>query len=311
MALHPTLVAMLAKAALLPPMVSLPIATTRSTDATRYKVGVPPDAVARVRDYLIPGPRGDIRLRVYEPVGPAAQAAGLPVTLYFHGGGWVVCNLDSHDDICRQICHRAHTLVVSVDYRLAPEHKFPAAPDDCYATTCWVAKNAGLFGGDATCLVVAGDSAGGNLAAVVAQRARDESGPALKAQMLLYPVTDHVSVMRKSYEERATGFGLTREAMQWFWGHYLAKPEDGAHPHASPLRAKSLAGLPPAYVVIAEYDPLRDEGEAYAQALGQAGVPVQSIRYPDLNHGFLFWVGLVDSATVAMDAACAWLRRHG
>jgi acetyl esterase len=309
MSLHPTLVAMLAKAALLPPMISLPIATIRGTDATRYKVGVPPDVVASVKDYLIPGPRGDLRIRVYRPVGPA-PAAGLPVTVYFHGGGWVVCNLDSHDDICRQICKRAHTVVVSVDYRLAPEHKFPAAPDDCYAATCWVAQHASLFGGDPARLVVAGDSAGGNLAAVVSLRARDESGPAIKAQVLLYPVTDHVSVMRKSYEERATGYGLTREAMQWFWGHYLAKPEDGAHPHASPLRAKSLAGLPPAYVVTAEYDPLRDEGEAYAKALETAKVPTQLIRYPDLNHGFLFWVGFIGSVTVAMDAACDWLRRN-
>ena len=303
--LHPTLVAMLEKSAHLPPITAVPVATIRASDATRYKVGVPPDAVASSEDRVIPGPGGDIRIRIYRPDAQGGHA----VTVFFHGSGFVICNLESHDDMCRQICRRAGTVVVSVDYRLAPEHKFPAAPDDCLAATRWVAEHAREFGADPARLAVAGDSAGGTMAAVTALRIRDEGGPAIRAQLLLYPVTDHTSVQRPSYEERATGYGLTREAMVWFWNHYLSDAAQGAHPHASPMRARSLAGLPSAYVVTGEYDPLRDEGEAYAHGLRNAGVPVQLIRYPDMNHGFLFWVGHIEGSTIAMDAACAWLKQ--
>ena len=303
--LHPTLAAMLAKTAHLPPISSVPVATIRASDATRYKVGVPPDAVHSTQDRWIAGPRGDIRIRIYRP----DAAEGHAVTVFFHGSGFVICSIESHDDMCRQICRRAHCVVVSVDYRLAPEHKFPAGPDDCLAATRWVAAHALEIGADASRLAVAGDSAGGTMAAVTALRARDDGGPMIRAQLLLYPVTDHVSVQRPSYEERASGYGLTRDAMVWFWGHYLAHPDQGAHPHASPMRADSLAGLPPAYVVTGDYDPLRDEGEAYAQRLQAAAVPTEMIRYPDMNHGFLFWVGLIETASVAMDAACAWLRQ--
>ena len=296
---------MLEKSAALPAMVTLPIATIRAGDATRYNVGVPPDEVASTQDRLIPGPGGDIRIRIYRP----DAAAGHAVTVFFHGSGFVICSIESHDAMCRQLCRRSGNIVVSVDYRLAPEHKFPAGPDDCLAATRWVAAHATEFGGDPARLAVAGDSAGGNMAAVTALRARDEGGPALRAQLLMYPVTDHYSVERDSYRERATGYGLTREAMVWFWNHYLEHPEDGAHPHASPVRAPSLAGLPPAYVVTGEYDPLRDEGEDFAKRLRQAGVPVHVQRYADMNHGFLFWVGFIEGSTVAMDAACAWLKQ--
>ena len=309
MSLHPTLAAMLAKAAALPPVTSVPIAAIRATDATRYKVGVPPDEVASTEDRLIPGPRGDIRIRIYRPDSAADTAAGHAVTVFFHGSGFVICSIESHDDMCRQICRRSGHVVVSVDYRLAPENKFPAAPDDCLAATRWVAAHAAEFGGDPTRLAVAGDSAGGTMAAVTALRARDEGGPAIKAQLLLYPVTDHYSVQRPSWQERATGYGLTREAMMWFWDHYLEHADQGAHPHASPQRAASVAGLPPAYVVTGEYDLLRDEGEAYAVRLQAVGVPVEVHRYPDMNHGFLFWVGHIESSTVAMDAACSWLKK--
>ena len=307
--LHPTLVAMLQKSAHLPPITAVPVATIRASDATRYKVGVVPDAVASTEDRLIAGPGGAIGIRIYRP----DAAAGHAVTVFFHGSGFVICNLESHDDMCRQICRRSGSIVVSVDYRLAPENKFPAAPDDCLAATRWVSAHAAEIGGNPARLAVAGDSAGGTMAAVTALRIRDEGGPALKAQLLMYPVTDcvsdHVSVQRPSYEERATGYGLTREAMMWFWDHYLENPAQGAHPHASPQRAASLAGLPPAYVVTGEYDLLRDEGEAYASRLQAAGVPVQVHRYPDMNHGFLFWVGHIEGSTLAMDAACAWLKK--
>ena len=304
MSLHPTLAAMLEKAAAMPPMVSLPIATIRAGDATRYNVGVPLDDVASAEDRIIAGPGGDLRIRIYRP----DAADGHAVTVFFHGSGFVICSIESHDAMCRQICRRSGSIVVSVDYRLAPEHKFPAAPDDCLAATRWVGAHAREFGGDPARLAVAGDSAGGNLAAVTALRARDEGGPALRAQLLLYPVIDHYSVERPSYRERGSGYGLTREVMVWFWNHYLEQPQAGAHPHASPIRADSLAGLPPAYVVTGEYDPLRDEGEDYAEKLQRAGVPVQLQRYPDMNHGFLFWVGFIEGSTVAMNAACAWLK---
>lgn len=304
MPLHPTLQSMLDKAAGLPSMVTLPVETIRAGDATRYKTGLPDDAVDSVEDRLIPGPVGDIRIRIYRPDGGALR----PVTVFFHGSGFVICSIESHDTMCRQICRRSGTIVVSVDYRLAPENKFPAAPDECLAATRWVAAQAQTFGGDPARLAVAGDSAGGNLAAVTALRARGEGGPAIRAQLLLYPVTDHYSVQRPSYTERGAGYGLTREAMVWFWNHYLEHPDLGAHPHASPARAESLAGLPAAYVVTGGYDPLRDEGEAYAARLREAGVPTQAVRYENMNHGFMFWVGLIDESTQAMNDACRWLK---
>ena len=304
MSLHPFLQKILKKSALLPPMTSLPVAELRAGDATRYQTRVPLDEVFATEDRWIPGPHGQLRVRIYTP----SAAPALPVTVFFHGSGFVICNIESHDPMCRQICRRSGSIVVSVDYALAPENRFPAAPDDCLAATRWVAEHAHAFGGDAGRLAVAGDSAGGTLAAVTALRLRDQGGPALRGQLLMYPVTDHYSAQHPSYEQRADGFGLTRADMVWFWNHYVPDPEQGAHPHASPLRAKNLAGLPSAFVVTADYDVLRDEGNAYAARLRQAGVPVTLKRYPDANHGFMFWVGIMESAGEAMDASCAWLK---
>jgi acetyl esterase len=195
-----------------------------------------------------------------------------------------------------------------VDYRLAPENKFPAGLEDCLLATRWVAEHASDFNGDPSRIVVAGDSAGGNLAAVVALRIRDEGGPKLAGQLLIYPVTDYHSPGTPSYAENAEGYGLSRAGMAWFWHHYLADPKDAMHPHASPLRAESLAGLPPALVYSAEYDVLRDEAELFAHRLQDAHVPVRMQRWEGMNHGFFFWVGIVDTAGVAMDEACAWLK---
>ena len=305
MSLHPKIQAMIDKGAGLPPLESLPVATIRAGDMARYTFDAPRDEVADVSDRHIPGPHGNIRIRIYRP----DMQDNRPVVVFFHGSGFVICSVETHDSICRQICARAGVVVVSVDYRLAPENKFPAAPDDCYAATRWVAAHAATFGGDPARLAVCGDSAGGTMAAVVTQRARDEHGPKIAAQMLIYPVTDHYSGERPSFSQRGTGCGLTRSAMIWFWDLYLSDPAQGAHPHASPIRAKSLAGLPKAYVFTAEYDLLRDEGEDYAQRLKQAGVAVEMLRYDDMNHGFLNWVGLVDRSTQAMDAMCAWIRK--
>jgi acetyl esterase len=210
--------------------------------------------------------------------------------------------------MCRNLCASAGCVVASVDYRLAPEHKFPAGIEDCLQATRWAAAHAAELGADASRVAVAGDSAGANMAAVTAIRVRDEGGPTLCGQLLLYPVTDYHTPGTPSYTANAAGYGLTRDTMKWFWDHYLSDPSEGAHPHASPLRAPHLSGLPPALVITAEYDPLRDEGELYAEKLRAAGVPTTLIRYDGVNHGFMFWVGVVDKAGAAMNEACEWLR---
>jgi acetyl esterase len=253
--------------------------------AAAAKAGPPPREVAKVEDRSIPGPAGDIPVRIYWPLGPTGA---LPLVVYFHGGGFVICDLDSHDGACRALANETGTVVVSVDYRLAPEHRFPAAPEDSYAATEWAADHAGELGADPGRLAVAGDSAGGNLAAVVALMARDRNGPRLRHQLLVYPVTD-VSPGRDrhpSQTDNATGYFLTTSGMDWFRDNYLPDGEDGSHPYASPLVAGDVANLPPAFVVTAEYDPLRDEGEAYGAKLSAAGVPVETVRADGLFHGF-------------------------
>jgi acetyl esterase len=240
------------------------------------------EPVGSVADRTIPGDGGPVPVRVYTPAGAGPFAA----VLFFHGGGWVVGTLDSHDDVCRSLCRRAGCVVVSVDYRLSPEVKFPAGLDDCFAALRWVAANAGAVHVDPRRIAVAGDSAGGNLAAAVALMARDRGGPAIAFQALLYPVTA-AYFDTSSYHANATGYGLTRDTMIWFWKQYLAGAEDGQNPYAAPLRARSLSGLPPAFVATAGYDVLRDEGEAYAARLANEGVPVRAVRYAALHHGFI------------------------
>jgi acetyl esterase len=208
----------------------------------------------------------------------------LPIVVFYHGGGWVIFDLDYQDTACRYIANHTPAVVVSVDYRLAPEHKFPAPLDDCYAALEWVKANAGSIGGDASKLAVAGDSAGGNLAAAVAIKARD-AGLQLSHQLLVYPVTDF-NFETGSYSENAEGYLLTRDAMKWFWNHYLNTPGDGRNPLASPLQVANAAGLAPATIITAGFDPLRDEGKAYADRLRAAGVPVRYHNYEGMIHGF-------------------------
>ncbi len=239
------------------------------------------EQVARVENRTIPGPAGEIPVRIYTPQGNGP----FPALVFFHGGGWVICNLDTHDGICRSLANGAGCVVVSVDYRLAPEHKFPAAPEDCYAATQWVAENAAELNVDASHIAVGGDSAGGNLTAVVAQMARDRGGPHLVFQLLIYPATDF-RMNTPSIEENATGYFLTKDDMIWFTNHYLNSEEDKTNPLASPLLARDLSGLPPALIITAQYDPLRDEGELYGQKLREAGVPVTVSRYEGVIHGF-------------------------
>ena len=264
------------------------------------------DPVKSVSNRTIPGPHGEIPVRIYTP-DVAGDSGPLPCLVYFHGGGWVIGNPDSTDAICRTVANRAACVVVSVDYRLAPEHKFPVPLDDCYAATGWVAANGGEIGVDGARIAVGGDSAGGNLAAAIALRARDEGGPALRMQLLVYPVTNH-DYSTVSYTANGDGYLLTLDMMKWFWDHYLATADDGAHPLASPLRASDLTGLPRAHVITAEFDPLRDEGEAYAAALKAAGVPVTQKRYDGMIHAFWQMLAVFEPASAAADAAAAELR---
>lgn len=303
MTLHPVLQAMLDETAHYPPMESFTPERIRSTDTARF-AAVPRLPVAWVEDREIPGPRGPIRVRIYRP----EIAEGLPVITFFHGSGFVICNLDTHDGLCRALALRAHSVVISVDYALAPENKFPAGPDDSFAAVQWVSANAAEFGGDAAKLVVAGDSAGATMSIVSTMRARDAGGPHIAGQILIYPVTEYPYPGQPSYTEHATGCGLTASGMRWFWDHYLADPVDGAHPFASPLHADDLSNLPPAYVVVAEYDVLRDEGIAFAERLKAEGVDTTLVHYPDMNHGFISWVGIVDRTDEALAGACDWLQ---
>ncbi|MDT7693685.1 MAG: acetyl esterase [Pseudonocardiales bacterium] len=263
-----------------------------------------PVEVASVLDRTVPGPAGEIPVRVYTPAGEGP----LPVVVYFHGGGWVIGDLEVVDQPCRQLASAAGAIVVSVDYRLAPEHRYPAAFDDSYAATVWVGAHAAEIGGDPARLAVAGDSAGGNLAAAVALAARDRGGPELAAQLLIYPVTDF-NFGTASYQDNREGYLLTKGSMQWFWAHYLGAQDLDKDPYACPLRADSLVGLPPAYVATSEYDPLRDEGEAYARRLEEAGVAVTAKRFDGMLHGFFWMLAAVPSAAGVLDDMVGVLRK--
>ena len=266
-----------------------------------------PAEIGAVRDINAEGPGGPIPLRVYRPAGVPPGTA-LPVLVYYHGGGWVIGDLDTHDVQCRQITAEAGITVVAVDYRLAPEHKVPAAADDAWAATRWVVAHAGELGVDAGRLAVAGDSAGGNLAAVVALMARDARGPAIALQVLIYPVTD-VGAESQSYGDFAEGYMLTRDGMRWFTNHYLKSPAEAKDWRVSPLRAASLAKLPPALVITAGFDPLRDEGAAFARRLTEAGVQVDYVNYGGMIHGFMPMGRLIATGNRATSHVAASLRQ--
>ena len=263
----------------------------------------PPNPVASMRDLQAAGPHGPIPIRIYLPHGQAP----FPVCLSFHGGGWVLGSIARDDARNQELVHRSGCAVVAVDYRLAPEHRFPIPLDDCYAALEWVVHNAGELGMDATRVGVAGTSAGANLATAVAMRARDQAGPALRFQLLIIPVCDD-DFERPSYREFAQGYHLTREQMQWFWDQY-AEAEQRHSPLVSPLKGE-LANLPPALVITAELDPLRDEGEAYAARLAEAGVPVELIRYDGVVHGFMAINMNLPQSQQALDRSAAALVRH-
>jgi acetyl esterase len=276
----------------------------RESIRTRTAALGPFEEVAAVADHRVPVARGEITVRAYSPGGQGPH----PALVYYHGGGWVIGDLYTHDGLCRSLANAARCAVLSVDYRLAPEWKYPVPVDDSYAALKWAVADAARLGIDPRRIAVGGDSAGGNLATVVALMAREQKGPTLVHQVLIYPVTDH-DLNTRSYVENATGYVLTREGMRWFWSHYLARDVQGREPQASPLRAPSLAGLPPALVITAEYDPLRDEGEAYAARLRDAGVPVTLTRYPGMFHGFVRMTKFLDQARTALDEIAGALQK--
>jgi acetyl esterase len=270
-----------------------------TVDMRRPDTIVPVEAV---EDTEASGPAGSLPARIYRP----SAEGELATVVFFHGGGFVIGDIDTHDNQCRRICAEVGAVVLSVGYRLAPEAPFPAAVEDCLAATRWAAEHVAELGGDPGRIAVAGDSAGGNLAAVVAQQARDAGGPALAAQLLIYPGTEFETRF-PSEEENAEGYFLTREDMIWFADHYTGDA-DRTDPRLSPLRATDLSGLPPAVVATGEFDPLRDQGEAYADALARAGVPVVKRRYHGLIHGFFDLAALSPACDAAIAELCADLR---
>ncbi|MEV6427850.1 alpha/beta hydrolase [Nocardia sp. NPDC051463] len=293
--------------------------------AARPAAAAEPIPVGQVVERLVPGPVGApaLRVRVYRPADPSLDAqssdsgaeadrtgttALLPVIVFFHGGGFVICSLDSHDQLCRSMANGVGAIVVSVDYRQAPEHRFPAAAEDAYAALNWVAEHAGTMGGDSARIAVAGDSCGGNLAAATTLMTRDRSGPVVGFQLLVYPMLNPAR-NTVSYRDNAHGYFVTDDHLRWYWEQYLGTDGDGDHPYASPPRAADMAGLPPAHIVTAEFDPLRDEGEEYGVRLQQAGVHADVIRYDGQFHGFFTMADSLSDAKEATTAAFSALRR--
>lgn len=302
MPLDPDLKSLMDRAPAMAALETLSAPEARAIYAARAKP--PGPQVASVAEHIVDGPGGDLRLRIYTP---SSNDGPHPLLVFFHGSGFVLCSLDTHDGLCRHLCMGSGYVVVSVDYRLAPDAPFPAGIEDCVFATRWAAAHAASLNASPDCVVVGGDSAGGNMAAVTALRLRDEGGPTLAGQLLIYPVTDFHTPGTVSYRENAEGYGLTRAGMIWFWQQY-ASDADATRPDAAPLRAQSLAGLPPALVHTAEFDVLRDEGEAYAARLAQEGVPVHAVRWDGMIHGFIQLTTWVAKADSAVGDACGWLR---
>ena len=299
MPLDPQAQALIASAAGGKPTHLMTIAEARQAleERSRLTAGTP-EPVAQVQELGLPGPGGPLRLRVYRPATAGEQP---PCLVFFHGGGWVRGSLETHDVLCRALANRAGCVVASLEYRLAPEHPFPAAVDDAFAATRWVFDNAETLnpGIDPRRIAVGGDSAGGNLAAAVSLLARDQGGPPLVYQLLIYPVIDY-AFDTPSYRDNAEGYLLTRDAMIYYWRQYLRDESAAQDPRAAPLRAADLANLPPALVVTAEYDPLRDEGRAYADRLRADGTPAEYREVPGLIHGFATSAGVLDRGRQAV-----------
>jgi acetyl esterase/lipase len=287
-----------------PPLESLSVDEARRAIVTANALRPPGPEVGEVVDGELPGAAGPLAYRLYRPATDGPH----PIVVYFHGGGWVLGSADSDDPFCRDICVRSDAIVVSVDYRHAPEARFPAAVDDAFAAVRWIAAHAAALGGQPHRLAVSGWSAGGNLAAVVCQLARDAGGPAIAGQVLITPATDG-DLTRPSHVENADGYVLTAPLIRWFVDHYI-DPADRQDPRFSPLRAKTLAGLPPALVVTCEFDPLRDEGEAYADAMSRAGVDARHLSCRGQTHTSLHMVDVILSAAPIREEIASALRGY-
>ncbi len=288
----------------LPPIETMSIEQARETIETFRMMMGPPEDMSVVEERTIPGPGGDLRALIYTPEGDGP----FPVLVYFHGGGFTAGSIDLVDPICRMLANRSGAIVVAASYRLGPEHPYPAAPDDAYAVVSWVTEHAAEFDGDPARLAVGGDSAGANLATVTCLRSKTEGGPAIVFQLLVYPSVDNTGDY-PSFAENGEGYLLTTPLMEWFWANYMGGGTRGDEPYAAPMKAKDLTGLPPAFVITAEFDPLRDEGEAYAARLNEAGVPTDVRRYDGAIHAFFWLPAVVDQGRTAIDAAAAALRK--
>lgn len=277
-----------------PPLYTLPPSQARRLVP---QISSPAEPVATVEDRVIPGLGGDIPVRIYTPRSAVQQPGRgpAPIMVFFHGGGWFVGDIKSYDHLMRTFANAFDSIIVSVEYRLSPENKFPAGVEDSYSATAWASQEARSLGADPTRLMVCGDSAGANLAAAVCLMARDRQGPEIAYQLLIYPVID-ANFDTPSYQENATGYMLTQTAMRWYWEAYLAHPDDARNPYAAPIQAADLSKLPAAHIITAKYDPLRDEGDAYAARLKAAGVPVTTKCYETMIHGFVRRTDLYDMA---------------
>jgi acetyl esterase len=301
MPLHPQAQALLAEleAQQRPSVTEVPLTVAREFAAGWIGLQGEPDPVTDVIDTFVAGAAGQLPVRVYRPQTDTLRR---PLLVYFHGGGWVLGGIDLVDRPLRKLANATGAVIVNVGYRLAPETKFPGPAEDCYAAVADIHARAGEWGADPAQLAVAGDSAGGNLAAATCLMSRDRGGPPIATQLLLYPVTAPAAGSAfDSYKQNAEGYLLTRDAMLFYWDHYLSDSQQDTHPYAAPLRAERLSGLPPALVITAEYDPLRDEGEAYAHRLHLAGVEVDHVRYDGFIHGFFWMPGLLDAFQYAID----------
>ena len=277
-----------------PPISSYTPAEYRVISERSMAASLKPEEVKQVEDVKIPVDGGEIMARIYTPEGNGPY----PVFLFFHGGGWVLGSVDSYDGMARMIANASGAMVVSVDYRLAPEHRFPVATEDCYHALSWTEEHIEEYGGMKDCIIVGGDSAGGNLAAVLTLMTKDRSGPHINGQVLIYPATSF-TITTPSMIENAHGYFLTKDMMRWLSNHYIHE-DDRSSIYASPLLAEDIHGLPQAFIMTAEYDPLRDEGRLYADKLAAAGVPVQYKVYKGMIHGFVSMAAMIDQGKEAV-----------